>query len=150
LALDDQKSPAQIWSGPATAETEQDLQEYVLSQIKRVIWGDFAGNWNDDFEAASILSLADLDFRTNIPLLGAKDGTNRTFTTPHVFRNVGDRTIQIYHNGRRLLVATGGSPATGDFIAEEGGGPGTGFNTVRLLTFSPVSRSTLTADYLAI
>lgn len=86
--------------------------------------------------------------RTNIPLIGIKDGNNRVFTTPEKFRNIGGRTIQVYHNGRRLVLG-GAIPASGDFYASESV-PGTGYDTITLTTFSPVSRSTLYADYLAI
>lgn len=148
LQLDDQKDPAEIWSGPGLALTEQDLQEYVLSQIKQIIFGDHDGEWNSDFAAAGILPLADLDPRTNVLLIGVKDGINRTFTTPDKFRNIGGRTIQVYHNGRRLVLG-GVSPISGDFYVSESV-PGTGYDTVTLTTFSPVNRSLLYADYLAI
>jgi hypothetical protein len=56
----DQKTAAQILNADAASITQEQLQEFVLSQIKRIIHGDHAGTWKDDFEASGILSLQDL------------------------------------------------------------------------------------------
>jgi hypothetical protein len=58
--LDDQKTAAEILGAYAASETQEDLQEYVLSQLKRIVFGDSPGEWNADFVAAGIKSLADL------------------------------------------------------------------------------------------
>ena len=58
-ALDDQKSALDILAADSTLTQEQ-LQELVLSQLKRVIWGARVGRWNDDFLTTQIPSLADL------------------------------------------------------------------------------------------
>jgi hypothetical protein len=39
------------------------------------------------------------------------------------------------------------NPGLGDYVVEESGGVGTGFDTVNLLTFSPIERSSLVASY---
>lgn len=57
---DDQKSAVAILAALATSTTQEDLQEFVLSQIKRIIHGDAAGHWYDDFEGAGTLSLEEL------------------------------------------------------------------------------------------
>lgn len=58
-ARDDQKSAAQILNADALSVTQEDLQEFVLSQIKRIIYGNDAGIWKGDFVGAGISSLAD-------------------------------------------------------------------------------------------
>lgn len=77
-------------------------------------------------------------------LLGAKNGLNRIFTTPEKFLPL---TIRVYHNGRRLVRATALSPAYGDYYVMESGGPGTGYDTVIFLSFTPVEKSGLLTDY---
>jgi hypothetical protein len=59
-ALDDQKSAANIVGADGASVTQEDLQEYVLSQIKRVIFGNNVGNWFSDFVGSGILSLKDI------------------------------------------------------------------------------------------
>lgn len=46
--FDDQKNAAAIAGGEASSVDYADFQEFVLSQIKRIIWGNAAGNWHDD------------------------------------------------------------------------------------------------------
>ena len=58
-----------------------------------------------------------------IELIGPKNGTNVTFTTPDKFL---PDTIEVYRNGDRQ--------DDGDYSLSESGGPGTGYNTV---TFGP-------------
>src|ERR1700745_1713353 len=52
-AVDDQKPAAQIANpyAPGT-QTQEDLQQLILSQIKRILFGDNPGHWYDDFIAA--------------------------------------------------------------------------------------------------
>jgi hypothetical protein len=83
--------------------------------------------------------------RDGVLLLGIKNGVNRVFTTPDIFVNAGGTTIQIYHNGRRLLQ---GAVGVGDYTLSEGGGPGSGYNTVTIGSFAPATTSTLVADYV--
>lgn len=56
---DDQKTASQILAASTTSITQEDFQEYVLSQIKRIIYGDHTGTWKGDFRAAHIPSLSD-------------------------------------------------------------------------------------------
>ena len=56
---DDQKTAAQIVTGATGGSvTQEEYQEFVLSQMKRMIFGDLAGNWYDDFLAGNINPLA--------------------------------------------------------------------------------------------
>ena len=64
-ALDDQKSALDILAADATLTQEQ-LQELILSQLKRIIWGTRLGRWNDDFVTNGLSSLADLTLGTPI------------------------------------------------------------------------------------
>ena len=57
---DDQKPPAAIESAEALALTQEEYQEYILSQIKRIIFGSNTGQWKEDFEAAGIMGLGEL------------------------------------------------------------------------------------------
>jgi len=60
-AADDQKTAAQIVTGGTGGSvTQEDLQEFLLSQVKRIIFGADTGNWYEDFQADSILSLKEL------------------------------------------------------------------------------------------
>lgn len=89
----------------------------------------------------SILSFA---FKQGISLIGDIDGANRTFRTPEVFINstYGNNkfSILVRHNGRVLA-------ENSDYFVAEGGGAGTGFNTI-ILTFSPGINSIILADYV--
>lgn len=62
-SLDDQLTASDIELIPSSAVTQQDVQEGILSQIKRIIWGDSAGNWGDDFIAGGFSSLSGTDQR---------------------------------------------------------------------------------------
>lgn len=67
---------------------------------------------------------------------------NRVFTTPGLekFRHtVGELSIEVFHQGggRRLEFSPTGNPADGDYILEESGGAGTGYDTVRVISFTP-------------
>jgi hypothetical protein len=59
-STDDQKTATEILNSLATSVTQENLQEFILSQIKRVIHGEGVGSWRDDFIGAGILSLFDL------------------------------------------------------------------------------------------
>lgn len=83
--------------------------------------------------------------RTGVGLLGPVDGVNRIFMTPDKFDNT---TISVFHNGRKLFRTAVASPLLGDYFVTEGGGPGSGYDTVNLLSFTPVATSVLQSDYL--
>jgi hypothetical protein len=48
-SLDDQLAAATIAARESTSLTQEDLQEGVLSQLKRILVGDDAGGWDSDF-----------------------------------------------------------------------------------------------------
>lgn len=60
-SLDDQLAAATIAAREATAVTQEDLQEGILSQLKRVLVGDDSGAWDQDFIATGLRSLKQLD-----------------------------------------------------------------------------------------
>ena len=84
-------------------------------------------------------------FKQGISLSGVLNGVNKTFTTPDKFLDgtVGANTfnILVQHNGRILVKGT-------DYAISESGGPGSGYDTITLLTFAPDSDSTMIADYM--
>jgi hypothetical protein len=57
---DDQKPATQILTAEGLSLTQEEYQEYILSQIKRIIHRDNPGIWKDDFGAAGVLSLEEL------------------------------------------------------------------------------------------
>ncbi len=69
-------------------------------------------------------------------------GDPRVFDVPEIFYHVaGELTIEVFHQsgggGRRLHQTPTPSPLLGDYIVVESGGVGTGYDQVRLLTFTP-------------
>lgn len=149
----DQFSPASIKLAEVLSVTQEDLQSYELSQIKQVIFGDHPGRWFDDFRSAGIPTLYDLQgiaqvalTKIGIPLVGVRDGLNRVFTTPDVFVHnlLTGRTIEVFHNGRRLAQSATADPRTGDYYVTAGIG---GFDTINLLSFAPVGASVLVSNY---
>ena len=144
-ATDDQKTPAQIVTGATGGSvTQEDYQEFVLSQIKRIIWGDDPGNWYLDFDGLGVFDLLTLSQlnaarRVGITLLGVINGVNLVYTTPEVFVNTGGDTIGVFWNGQRLV-------ETEDYALSESGGIGTGYDTVTMLA-APKVGDKLKADY---
>lgn len=75
-------------------------------------------------------------FRTDIPLIGLKDGDNQVFQvgpggTPEVFIHIPDGlSIEVYHNNVKLTRGY-------HFDVEESGGVGAGYDTIRFLKFTP-------------
>ena len=63
----DQKTAAQIANADAASNTQEQLQEFVLSQIKRILHGDRVGLWKDDFLTLGILDLQDLSLGQLFP-----------------------------------------------------------------------------------
>lgn len=56
----DQKTPAQILNADLASPTQEQFQEFTLSQIKRIIHGSNTGLWKDDFSTQGIGSLQEL------------------------------------------------------------------------------------------
>lgn len=98
-------------------------------------------------EGLEIQNTAELPFlfRQGVKLIGIKNGINRVFYTPDPFINgsyaLNEFKILVRHNGRVLVQDC-------DFTIEESGGPGTGFDTINMVSFVPNSRSELFADYV--
>ena len=73
-----------------------------------------------------------------------KDGTNRTFYTPDkfingsYFGNIFHLTVE--HNGKELYENI-------DYTIAESSGPGSGYDTLNLISFTPNSHSLLFATY---
>jgi len=158
--VDDQQGTAPILGAITASVTQEEYQVYYLSRLRQIIFGKNAPeHWYDDFDAQGILSLKELTFlspaaqliRVGVSLVGPQDGSNRVFrTTPDVFDHdpAGNgRTIEIYHNGRRLIQTDTPNPSFGDYTVEESGGVGTGYDTINLLTFAPIEKSSLAASY---
>lgn len=81
------------------------------------------------------------DFRRNISLNGVKDGINVVFTTsPDKFLRIPFEEV-LYYNG--VVLEGSGN----DYIAIEGGGIGTGYDTI-VVSVAPLSWEKLTIDYL--
>jgi len=84
-------------------------------------------------------------WKEEIPLIGMKDGINRTFYTVDKFLNgtfiTGDQFhIHIKHNGKDLYESL-------DYTIGESGGPGTGYDTINIISFSPTITSVLYSTY---
>ena len=83
-------------------------------------------------------------FRVGQNLVGPRDGSNLTFTTPGLEKfshNLPFLDISIIFNGSRLALLD-------DYLVAESGGSGTGFDTIILLVPPPVSNDHLLADYV--
>jgi hypothetical protein len=159
--LDDQQGTAAIQGAVDSSQTQEQLQVFLLSRLRQIIFGESAPghHWYDDLFSDGILSLRELSstnteaavVRVGVPLVGAKDGRNRVFKTSpeHFVHDPGGsgKTIELWHNGRRLAQTGLSSPEFGDYTVLESGGIGTGFDTIKLLTFSPVGSSSLLANY---
>ena len=83
-------------------------------------------------------------WREEIPLIGMRDGINRTFYTPDKFINgsyFGNIFhITIEHNGKDLYENI-------DYTIGESSGPGTGYDTINLISITPNAHSLLFAKY---
>lgn len=80
-----------------------------------------------------------------VNLLGTKNSSNRTFTTSHKFLNglFTDGSyfhIHVKHNGKDLYENI-------DYTISESGGPGTGYDTIYLMSFAPKKKDLLKATY---
>lgn len=156
---DDLQGSAAILGAIGSSVTSEDFQVFYLSRLRQVIFGNTVGkHWYDDFLGDGILPLKDLsalagtiNVRVGVSLVGPLNGTNRVFrTTPDYFEHdlAGNgQTIEVFHNGRRLIQTSSTDPSIGDYWVEESGGVGTGFDTINLLTFAPIVSSGLVASY---
>lgn len=82
-------------------------------------------------------------FRTAQSLFGVKNGSNFTFKVPGTDKfthNLPFLSIQVYFNGVRLTLLD-------DFTISEGGGVGTGYDTV-ILEVAPRLKDKIFADYV--
>ncbi len=156
--VDDQQGSGTIIGALTSSVTQEQLQVFYLSRLRQIIYGETSPeHWFDDFLGSGILPLKTLSLgigslvRIGVPLVGPLDGANRIFrTTPDFFvHDIGGtgKTIELWHNGRRLIQTPVPSPEAGDYTVEESGGVGTGFDTINLLTFAPVVSSSFVADY---
>jgi len=86
-------------------------------------------------------------WREKIQLIGLKDGTNRMFFTPDKFLNgsyaSNSFVITVEHNGKQLYENI-------DFTIGESGGPGSGYDTINLISFTPNRHSLLYSTYAII
>lgn len=146
--LGDAKTPSQIQLALLSSVTEEDLQGFYLSRLREIVFGsDYTKHWFDDFQALGILPLAATRRKTGVSFLGVQDGVNRTFQLPEKYIRANGLSLDVFHNGRRLVEAGLSDPRLGDFYCLESGGSGTGFDAIVLLRFAPSVRSVLVADY---
>lgn len=147
--LTDGKTPGQISLAIPSSVTEEDYQVFFLSRMREIIFGnDPNHHWYDNFEALGILPLVSIGQRkTGVQLIGPLNGVNRVFHTPDKFLHANGVSLDVFHNGRRLIETPTPDVRLGDFFCSESGGSGTGFDTINLLSFVPVGRSSLVTDY---
>ncbi len=84
-------------------------------------------------------------WREEKDLIGLKNNSNRTFYTSEKFLNgtfvTGDQFhIHIKHNGKDLYEGI-------DYTIAESSGPGTGYDIINLISFTPVPHSLFKATY---
>lgn len=95
-------------------------------------------------EVTGAVGTLNYQFRDEISLIGLKNGSNRTYYTPEKFINgsyFGNAFhIKVEHDGKTLFENI-------DYTIAESAGPGTGYDTINLLKFSPTVKSTLFAWY---
>lgn len=83
-------------------------------------------------------------------LIGVRNGVNRIFMTPDLFIHGEGDTIELFYNGWRMEQTTAFDSVRGDYFVSEGGGPGSGFDTVTVMTFAPIERSRFVGNYTAV
>jgi hypothetical protein len=75
----DQLSAAAIQAALLNSITQEDLQTYFLSQMRRIIWGDLSGtHWYDDFISENVAPL----YQIEVNLLLAADPVIASIFTP--------------------------------------------------------------------
>ena len=96
-------------------------------------------------EASSTGTGVNYLWKEGAELIGIKNGANRIFTLPDQFLEGtfedNEFHINVFHNGRRLIRFV-------DYLAIESGGTGTGFDTVKIISFAPDVKSKLVANYV--
>jgi hypothetical protein len=86
-------------------------------------------------------------FRSDVVLSPTADP--RVFTTPEIFfHDPGRLSIEVYHNGRRLMFSPTRSPKDGDYFVAESA-PGFGYNQVCFVSLTPNVDSSITGSYYA-
>lgn len=95
-------------------------------------------------EVTSTVGTLNYAFREKIPLIGTRNGSNRTFYTPEKFINgfyFGNIFhITVEHNGKELYENI-------DFTISESSGPGTGYDTLNIISLTPNVHSLLYASF---
>lgn len=120
-------------------ESNIDLLQFDNTQKQFLINAGVTDGLTPAFEVPWLL-------KSNIELLGDRDGVNRIFTVPF-----GDKfldgefngnvfTITINHNGRTLVKNI-------DFTIFESGGVGTGYDSINTIALIPTVNSALYATY---
>lgn len=92
---------------------------------------------------AQAMFLAVGRLRTQQILVGPIDGLNQTYLIPSgekFSHQLPYLTVAVYYNGQRLILLD-------DFIVQESGGPGLGYDTV-VFGFSPKPGDKLMVDYV--
>ena len=82
-------------------------------------------------------------YRAAQSLVGPINGVNVTFTTPGLedfVHNLPFLDINVYYNGTRMALLD-------DYMVAEGGGHGTGYNTI-IMSIAPLPGDHLFADYI--
>jgi hypothetical protein len=82
-------------------------------------------------------------YRTGLGLAGVRDGTNTVFRVPGgetFVHNLPFLTAVVYVNGVRMALLD-------DYVIQESGGSGTGYDTV-VLSEAPYNNDHLTVDYV--
>jgi hypothetical protein len=102
-SLDDQLAAATIAAREAGAVTQEDLQEGILSQLKRVLVGDDAGSWDQDFVAAGIRGLKQLDQDL--------DSVNRIIARPRRTQVLASVAVPAGQNWAVLSAVAGETPS---------------------------------------
>lgn len=96
-------------------------------------------------EVTAVIGTLPYLWREEKDLIGARNGDNRTFYVAEKFLNgnfiTGDQFhIHIKHNGKDLYEGI-------DYTIGESSGPGTGYDTINLISITPNAHSLLKATY---
>jgi hypothetical protein len=122
------------------------LTSFGFTEGVQIGWDELDGYVQGQIEAGGSGGVSYL-WREKIPLIGMKNGANRTFYTPDkfingsYFGNIFHLTVE--HNGKELYENI-------DYSIGESSGPGTGYDTINLISFTPIRQSLLYATYAII
>lgn len=87
-------------------------------------------------------------YRSSVLLIPTVDP--RLYSSPDLFQHDPSAvTIEVFHNGRRLIYSNTQSPLDGEYFVSESS-IGQGYDRVHLVSFSTNSRSVLTASYFTV